>query len=237
MRHRLDAKLPEQLALKLERAILAQQYQPGERLPPERSWAVTLGVSRAALREALGMLAERGLLERRHGAGTFVAERPDERRADPWKQMLQRQPGMQTDLLEFREMLEIRCAELAAARAQPDDLERLALCHAEVSTAYTTPDRARQVLADVAFHRAIAQATRNPVFAHLVGSLLELLHEHVLISIADLQPESNDVRRLQRQHTQLFDRISAHDVRGATAAARGHIAFVRRSWQRRLARP
>ena len=57
MRHRLDAKLPEQLALKLERAILAQQYQPGERLPPERSWAVTLGVSRAALREALGMLA------------------------------------------------------------------------------------------------------------------------------------------------------------------------------------
>lgn len=237
MRHRLDAKLPEQLALKLERAILAQQYQPGERLPPERSWAMTLGVSRAALREALGMLAERGLLERRHGAGTFVAERPDERRADPWKQMLQRQPGMQTDLLEFREMLEIRCAELAAARAQPDDLERLARCHAEVSTAYTTPDRARQVLADVAFHRAIAQATRNPVFAHLVSSLLELLHEHVLISIADLQPESNDVRRLQRQHTQLFDRISAHDVRGATAAARGHIAFVRRSWQRRLARP
>lgn len=236
MRHRLDAKLPEQLALKLERAILAQQYRPGERLPAERVWAVTLGVSRAALREALGMLAERGLLERRHGAGTFVTERPDERRADPWKQMLQRQPGMQADLLEFREMLEIRCAELAAARAQPADLERLARCHDEVSAAYASADRARQVRADVAFHRAIAQATCNPVFAHLVGSLLELLHEHVLISLAGLQPESADVRRLRHQHTQLFERIVAQDVRGAAATARGHIAFVRRSWQQRLAR-
>ncbi|MBL8313864.1 MAG: FadR family transcriptional regulator [Rubrivivax sp.] len=234
MRHRLDAKLPEQLALKLERAILAQEHQPGERLPAERGWALKLGVSRAALREALGMLAERGLLERRHGAGTFVSERPDERRADPWRQMLQRQPGMQTDLLEFREMLEIRCAELAAARAQPADLERLARCHGEVSAAYAQADRARQVQADVAFHRAIAQATRNPVFAHLVGSLLELLHEHVLISIAGLQPESADVRRLRRQHAQLLERICAHDVRGAAAAARGHIHFVRRSWQKRL---
>ncbi len=234
MRHRLDAKLPEQLALKLERAILAHEHRPGERLPAERGWALRLGVSRAALREALGMLAERGLLERRHGAGTFVTERPDERRADPWKQMLQRQPGLQGDLLEFREMLEIRCAELAAARAQPADLEHLASCHAEVSAAYAVADRKRQVRADVDFHRAIAQTTRNPVFAHLVGNLLELMHEHVLISIAGLLPASTEVRQLQRQHSQLFERIVAHDVRGAMAAARGHIAFVRRSWQRRL---
>ena len=190
IRHRIDAKLPEQLALKLEKAILAQQYRPGQKLPAERIWAAELGVSRAALREALGMLSERGLLQRRHGAGSFVSERPDERRADPWKQMLQRQPLMQTDLLEFREMLEIRCAELAAQRAEPADLSRLAACHEEVTAAYSSADRSRQVQADVAFHRAIADATRNPVFTHLVGSLLELLHEHVLISIASLEAES-----------------------------------------------
>ena len=235
LRHRLNAKLPEQLALKLEKAILAQQHRPGERLPPERRWAAELGVSRAAPREALGMLAERGLLQRRHGAGTFVAERPDERSADPWKQMLQRQPLMQTDLLEFREMLEIRCAELAAARAEASDLAHLARCHDEVAAAYACSDRTRQVRTDVAFHRAIADATRNPVFSHLVASLLELLHEHVLISIADLQPASADARHLRSQHQRLFECITAHDVAGAAAAARGHIAFVRRNWQRRLA--
>lgn len=235
IRHRLDAKLPEQLALKLEKAILAQQYRPGQKLPAERSWSAELGVSRAALREALGMLAERGLLQRRHGAGSFVSERPDERRADPWKQMLQRQPLMQADLLEFREMLEIRCAELAAERAQAADLAHLASCHAEVTAAYQAVDRARQVQADVAFHRAIADATRNPVFTHLVGSLLELLHEHVLISLAGLQAQSPDVRQLRQQHTRLYERIAARDVAGAAQAARAHIAFVRRSWQRRLA--
>jgi GntR family transcriptional repressor for pyruvate dehydrogenase complex len=174
IRHRLDAKLPEQLALKLEKAILAQQYRPGQTL-------------------------------------------------------------MQTDLLEFREMLEIRCAELAAQRAEAPDLARLATCHADVTAAYSGADRARQVLADVAFHRAIADATRNPVFTHLVGSLLELLHEHVLISIASLEAESPDVRQLRQQHTRLFERITARDAVGAAQAARAHIAFVRRSWQQRLA--
>jgi DNA-binding FadR family transcriptional regulator len=237
VKHSLSAKVPEQLALRLERAILAREHAPGERLPPERSWAQVLGVSRAALREALGALAERGLVQRRQGAGTFVTERPDERRADPWKQMLQRQPLMQADLLEFREMLEIRCAELAAERAQPADLARLNARHAAVDAAYAGADRAAQVRDDVAFHRAIADATRNPVFSHLVATLLELLHEHVLISIAELRPDSADARQLRRQHAALLRCIQAHDVPGAGRAARAHIRFVRASWQRRLHAP
>lgn len=234
VKHHLNAKLPETLALKLEKAILAQTYRPGARLPAERAWAAELGVSRAVLREALGTLAERGLLVRRHGAGSFVAERPDERRADPWKQLLQRQPLVQSDLLDFREMLEVRCAEGAARHATPEDIRRLAQRHAAVDLAYLQNDRAAQVHTDVAFHRAVADATHNTVFVHLVSTLLELLHEHVLISIADLQPASADSRRLRAQHTALLGRIAAHDVTGAADVARAHIHFVRQSWQRRL---
>lgn len=234
VKHHLQSKLPDALALKLEKAILAQTWQPGSRLPPERAWAEQLGVSRAALREALGTLAERGLIVRRHGAGSFVAERPDERRADPWKQLLQRQPLVQSDLLDFREMLEVRCAELAAEKATPEDIQRLAQRHAAVDQAYLHDDRAAQVRADVAFHRAVADATHNTVFVHLVATLLELLHEHVLISIAQLQPASADSRRLRAQHTALLGRIAAHDVTGAADVARSHIRFVRQSWQRRL---
>jgi GntR family transcriptional repressor for pyruvate dehydrogenase complex len=235
VKHSLNAKLPEQLALRLEKAMLAGKHGPGERLPPERSWAEQLGVSRAVLREALGTLAERGLVQRRQGAGTYVSERPDERRADPWTQMLQRQPLLQTDLLEFREMLEIRCAELAARRADATDISRLTQCHAAVDAAYQGSDRQAQVHADVAFHRAIAQAAHNPVFSHLVSTLLGLLHEHVLISIAKLEPESVDSRKLRVQHSSLLKHIAAHDAPAAARAARAHIAFVRQSWQRRLA--
>lgn len=235
MKHQLAERLPDQLARQLERSILLGEWRPGQRLPAERAWALELGVSRGALREALRLLAERGLVQQRHGAGSFVSERPDDRRADPWTQLLQRQPLMQADLLEFRAMLEMRSAELAAERADAADLARLAERHAAVAAAYAGADRAEQVRADVAFHRAIADATRNPVFTHLVGSLLELLHEHVLISIASLEAESPDVRQLRQQHTRLFERITAHDVAGAAQAARTHIAFVRRNWQQRLA--
>ncbi len=234
IKHRLNAKLPEQLALQLEKAIHAQQHRPGQRLPPERAWALQLGVSRAALREALGLLTERGLLVRRHGAGTWVAERSDERRADPWKQMLQRQPLMQADLLEFREMLEVRCAELAAQRAGPEDIARLTERHDAVQAAYAQEDRGRQVRADVAFHRAVADATRNPVFSYLVASLLEMMHEHVLLSIAQLDPASAASRQLRQQHGALYQRIVAGDAAGAARSARRHIEFVRGHWESRL---
>lgn len=232
--HHLHATLPHTLAQRLERALLAQEHAPGSRLPAERQWAQQLGVSRAVLREALGLLAERGLVQRRHGVGNVVAQRLDERRADPWKQLLQRQPLVQGDLLEFREMLEVRCAQLAAERAQPADLARLAQRHAEVDQAYCGADRAAQVKADVAFHRALADATHNTVFIQLSATLLELLHEHVLISIAQLQPASADARRLRAQHRALLRWVTAHDVARAGEAARAHIRFVKGSWQRRL---
>lgn len=237
VKHSLNAKLPEQLALKIEKAILAGKHHPGERLPPERTWTEQLGVSRAVLREALGALVERGLVQRRHGAGTFVSEHPDERRADPWTQMLQRQPLMQNDLLEFREMLEIRCAELAAVRADATDIARLAERLAAVDAAYLAGDRQAQVRSDVAFHRAIAEAAHNPVFSYLVSTFLGLLHEHVLISIADLLPASAESKKLRTQHAALFRHIAAHDSRAAAQAAQLHIEFVRRSWHKRLRAP
>ncbi len=193
-----------------------------------------LGVSRAALREALGQLAERGLVVRRHGAGTFVSDQPDARRADPWTQLLQRQPLMQADLLEFRDMLETRCAALAAERADAADLARLAERHAAGAPRPTPAPTARaQVRADVAFHRAIADATGNPVFSYLVATLLALLHEHVHMSIA-VAPDSAEAHPLAAQHAALLAAIQARDAPGAARAARQHIDFVRQRWQRAL---
>ncbi|MEY4752990.1 MAG: hypothetical protein RJA44_665 [Pseudomonadota bacterium] len=235
MKHDLSARLPDQLAAQLERAIVARQYRPGERLPAERAWAAELGVSRGVLREALRLLAERGLVRQRHGAGSFVAEQIDQRRADPWAQLLQRQPLMQADLLEFRQMLEIRCAELAAERADARDLERLAECHAAVAAAYASGDRPTQVRTDVAFHRAIADATHNPVFSYLVATLLELLHEHVHLSIADLAPASAEAAALSAQHQALWRAIEQRDRAAAAAAATRHIEHVQQRWLARLA--
>jgi GntR family transcriptional regulator len=67
--------LPTAVAEELRRRVDAGELKPGDRLPSEPDLAVELGVSRPTLREALRQLAAEGWLERRHGSGTFVAQR------------------------------------------------------------------------------------------------------------------------------------------------------------------
>ena len=72
------------------------------------------------------------------------------------------------------------------------------------------------------------------MFSQLVSSLLELLHEHVMLSIAQMLPDSADSRQLRRQHQALFSCIAAHDEAGAARLTRSHIQFVWRSWRQRI---
>jgi GntR family transcriptional repressor for pyruvate dehydrogenase complex len=227
MKHLITERIAETLARNLEDLIVESAYKPGERLPSERELAVRLGVSRATLREAVGKLVERGLLIRRQGAGTYVCEQIDDRMSDPWTEMLRRHPLMQGDLLEFREMLEARMAELAAVRANEQDRSMLTNRFEAVALAYREPNRPAQINADIAFHRAIADATHNPVFSLLNACLTKLLHEHIQISISDLPHDSDASRTLTVQHQALFDAILKQDPVKARRAATAHIGFVK----------
>lgn len=80
---RLTASPPlyVQIAESLLDEIESGQLRPGDRLPPERDLSGTLGVNRLTLRRALQVLEGRGLLNRRQGAGTYIAEPKIERQA------------------------------------------------------------------------------------------------------------------------------------------------------------
>ena len=64
--------LPDQIAARLIELITERQLKAGDRLPPERELAATMGVSRSSLREALRALAMLGVAEMRHGDGTYL---------------------------------------------------------------------------------------------------------------------------------------------------------------------
>lgn len=214
------------MARHLENAILEGRFRPDRRLPSERLLATELAASRATVREAIGALVSRGLLTKRQGDGTYVVEQSDRRMAEVWLDMAQQHPRLQSDLVEFRAMLESRAAELAASRHDQNDRERLQAAHAAVDAAYAGNDRSEQIRSDVAFHRAIADATHNPVFSYLMSSLLKLLHEHVQLSLAGLEPQSQTSQQLRVQHRALLAAILEGDSEQARCIAIGHMDFV-----------
>lgn len=216
----------EQLARQIEAAILDGRFPADKRLPSERALADTHAVSRTTVREAIAALATRGLLTRRRGDGTYIVAQDDRRMAEVWLDMAQHYPMLQGDLVEFRGMLESHTAELAALRHDDNDRQRLRSTFEAVDAAYAGDDRAEQIRCDVAFHRAIADATHNPVFSYLMSSLLKLLHDHVQLSLAGIEAGSSTAQQLRAQHARVFERILARDARAARHAASDHIRFV-----------
>jgi GntR family transcriptional regulator, transcriptional repressor for pyruvate dehydrogenase complex len=128
--------------------IADRELGRGDRLPSERDLAVTLGVSRPALREGLRRLVDVGVLEPRRGSGTYVAG------ADPG------------ELIEVRDRLEPHAARLAARNHTAID--------AAAFTRILEDLRAGSSSAYVELRMAIATASGNAVLASLIASLAEL---------------------------------------------------------------
>ncbi len=228
---RPTTRLSDAVAGELEKRILEGSLKPGNRLPAERDLALELGVSRPSLRAAIQSLVSKGLLCTRHGDGTYVTDRLGAHFADPWQQMLSGHPALQTDLLEFRQMLESQAASLAAERATSADIERLDAVYARLEAAFDGEDMTVRIDADVAFHQAIAEAAHNVVLGHLTASLMKVIHGQVSRNLNHLQERPQRWSQVQSQHRAIWQAIREHKPEAAARAARSHIEFVRKSMQ------
>nr|WP_275983302.1 FCD domain-containing protein [Propionivibrio soli] len=223
------ARISDTVAAELEKRILEGSLKPGKRLPSERDLAAELGVSRPSVRAAIQQLAARGFLVTRHGEGTFVTDRLQAHFADPWQEMLQGQPLLQRDLLEFRQMLEGQAAALAADRATDADLERLDAAYQAMEAAYAGKDMVACIDTDVAFHQVIAEAAHNVLIGHLSASLMRVIHGHISHNLEHLQARPQRWGQLQDQHRAIWQAIHDRDPEAAGRSARSHIGFVRES--------
>lgn len=222
-------RVSDAVAGELELRILEGSMKPGRRLPPERELSVTMGVSRPSLREAIQKLISKGLLVSRHGGGTYVTDRLDTPFIDPWQEMLNGHPMLQSDLLEFRHMLEGQAAQLAAERATDADMARLDAAFATLADAYVGRNLAVCVDADVAFHQAIAEASHNVLIGHLSASLLRLIHGHISRNLEHMHARPLRWEQLHAQHEAIWRTVRDHKPDAAAQAAREHVEFVRQN--------
>src|SRR4051812_36076543 len=133
-------RLAEDIIDQIERLILNEELHVGDALPSERELAVQLHVSRNILREALGMLVQKGLLEVRPGSGTYVARPNSEFLRDTLDHFIRFNKSALFDLIEARRAIEVEIAEMAATRATDEDRELIAAALARLESSVGSVD-------------------------------------------------------------------------------------------------
>lgn len=219
-------RLSDAIARQLEKLILEGVLGPGERLPAERDLAQQLDVSRPSLREALHKLEAAGLIETRHGGGTFVKNAIGDVITEPLIDLFHRHPEAALDFIELRSTLEGMSAYYAALRGTEEDRAILADRFRAMEDAHRLDDPTEEGERDADFHIAIAETSHNIVLLHVMRSLLGLLRKDVIFNRKQLYVRSGARDLLLRQHRAVFDAIMAGDPEAARAAAQAHMTHV-----------
>ncbi|GAA2471358.1 FadR/GntR family transcriptional regulator [Streptomyces longisporus] len=203
--------LGDQVIARLREQITSGAWPVGSRIPTETELVEQLNVARNTVREAIRALAHTGLLDIRHGSGSYV-----QATSELAGMMRNRFEKARTeDIVDVRSALEVRAARLACQRRTEDDLERLEHALRQRQDAWTADDPVAFVNADVAFHLAVVTASQNTVLAGLHADLGEVIRDSLLDHFG------SELRSEQFQdHDALVDAIRDRDAdRAASEAA------------------
>jgi GntR family transcriptional regulator, transcriptional repressor for pyruvate dehydrogenase complex len=227
----LDAPrgLTAELVARLTGDIMSGKFPPGSRLPTEQEIIAATGVSRTVVREAVAGLKADRLVVTRQGAGTFVADhvrRPfrvdfDER--TPLREVL--------NVMELRTGVEVEAAGLAAERASPAQVKKIADRFAAIDNAIARGDTA--IDQDFAFHRAIAEATNNPQFTRFLDYLGRfIIPRRTVWDGTRPASKQTQLALFQHEHEQILNAIREHAVRQARAAMQRHLGNSRARYEK-----
>lgn len=204
----------------IEDAIRRGEFARGSTLPPERELALKLGIGRPALREAIRALAERGLVETRHGVGTVVVGDHHRPIADALGRALVGRRDAHAQVIEVRELLEGAIARRAAERATAAQRGELAKLQRAYAAAGDDHDQLAKLDAD--FHRALARAAGNPLFETMLSAL-----RRAMTAAQRTALERMPALDVAKQHAAILAAVEAGDADGAATAMAAHLAAAR----------
>ncbi|TDS10238.1 FadR/GntR family transcriptional regulator [Sphingobacterium paludis] len=195
--------LAEEVSERIKAKIKTGEYGLGSRLPTEPALMQVFGVGRSSVREAIRMLANLGYLDVQQGVGTFVAGSDGN---EALGEVFEKAPL--ADLLEVRQLLEIRIAEKAAENRSTKDLGRMAAALKKRKIEADAGALETCIEADIAFHQAIADACGNPILMELYGTS----SKHVAIAFKQIYANTTVFVSTQVSHERLFLAIEQRDA-------------------------
>lgn len=226
---------PQRVFAALRERLLAGELKSGDRLPSERELALSLGVSRPILREALRSLAILGFLEIRHGSGAYVRKPDITSVGDFLTFSMAQQPDALDDVIQARIAIECQAIRLACEQASEADLHRIAQSLTTLTRTLDDPEFGGR--ADYEFHLGIVRASRSAALLTLYRAIGHLLmrshverrrltvtvpgirnylveaHREVFLSIVDRNPDEADARL--RKHFAIGDEFRRKSLAAA----------------------
>lgn len=216
-------RISDQVFDQIRELIYRGKLKPGEKMMTERELAEAMNVSRTTIRDAIQRLVTMGLIEQKQGQGTFVKSSED-RRESLLAKAVRTQNASLNDLLEVRMGLECNAAALAARRADESDMTAMDQAFQEIREEIEAGGLGTE--ADIAFHMAIAYATKNPLHILIMRNFYDYLSLGIGKNLACLYEEPENIRIILQQHENILGSIKLRDPEKAHADMAEHINFV-----------
>jgi GntR family transcriptional repressor for pyruvate dehydrogenase complex len=218
----------EQVSRQLRKSIFDGKYQPGQRLPNERDLAETFDTSRIIVRQAIWDLKKSGLVEVKRGAygGAFVQGMRHEAVASVMRDVASLGKVRPAHIIEVRLLIEPAVAALAAERATEKDLLEMSQ-YLEIIPKEQTDE---YVHWQIGFHRMVAKASQNPLFAMQVNIFLDF-SEDMILNLRKKDRLYHDTTT----HPAILEKIAQGNAEGARRLFYEHLLEIKPAfddWER-----
>jgi len=215
----------ERIVALIKTAIFEKKIKRGERLPPERALAEMFNTSRVTVRSAILTLKNYGLIyvKKGSGGGTFVANDVGEGEvSEALRNIIEWKNIRLQNVIEVRAIIEPEVAYLAATHASQEDIDKIWATIKELEHFFEIKNKFCS--SDENFHRALAEAAKNPLLAVFQASLIDLLFKFLF----NVAWEKKDKENILFHHVQVAEKVEAKDPEAARKAMMEHISDMQR---------
>jgi|LGOV01.1.fsa_nt_gb GntR family transcriptional repressor for pyruvate dehydrogenase complex len=202
--------------------IRKKNLKKGDNMPTERELAEYLGVSRAAIRESYKILNIVGLLRSVPSQGTFIKDEFDEWLVEPMSIIFKLSDTTMNDVLEFRRMIEVEVATLAAQKITDREIEILTECYEKMFSDISEVEKAKY---DKMFHGTIVKAAKNQIILNAYNAMSPMLQIFTL-DIRSQVVNNEHEGILEEIHRDIYEAIAERNVEKARISMQIHMETI-----------
>lgn len=209
-------KVSDQVYDQLLTQIKNNTWSEGEKLPSENELRVQFGVSRISVRQAVQKLTALGIVETKHGEGSFVRKVTSDNYKDMLFPAFMINKNTLTEILEYRSIMEVGAIALACERITEEEIVNLEKIVIRMEN--NTDNFKKFASDDLAFHNAVARASKNDLIINVSVFVFELMAASMEYIVTNLGMIDG-----KHFHRLILEKLKQHDKDGAVQAMQSHV--------------